>query len=412
MFQCLSSTTLSTLAGPGLEKLSISASPSFFKTVRLYENCSCLRILKFQSSEPHDHLVAILRACSGQLQSLDIEGGYIGERAISAIASNCSGLKRLRLAFVASMKYGLTDIWKTVGATLEYLCFRPPKIADLDWADEIPSFCSNVTSIELIGTLAYRSSIVRMIRRFGKQLRRLIFMTSCACLPPQDLQHILTACPHALVDAQVISSVPATIQALGVRLRRLEMPGTRGSDTLIDFKSCVNLEELQVASSVRVGMRPFMENFFFSPKPKLRVLQLDGFLQHLSVLDKITRHVATVEEFSCAVSVRCLGTFEKFALSNPSLKHVFIKFNALNFDELETLRSLGMITHFALCPVLKQLDIDFVSPKLRPEKMAEVCDKFRGRDIDVLSIVHSICLSEAANNNMRGILPLKRGMIV
>ncbi len=106
----------------------------------------------------------ILKVCSGHVRTLDVEGRRLFQCDVDSIAETCSGLETLRLAFLSTTATDCTNLWKTVGPTLEHLILKIPVFGEdsfyldeeisMNWASRTrkPQLCRNNRRSGPIGT--------------------------------------------------------------------------------------------------------------------------------------------------------------------------------------------------------------------------------------------------------------------
>ncbi len=117
------------------------APPKFFDNFD--SNLCNLRYLRIQVELEGGVMPDVRRACSGKLNSLHLDGGWLHKGDVDAIAAHCVGLETLKMWLWGGMNMpevwhsgsgrALSAVWRTLGPTLRNLSLGCLEL--VDWPD-------------------------------------------------------------------------------------------------------------------------------------------------------------------------------------------------------------------------------------------------------------------------------------
>ncbi len=225
--------------------------------------------IRISCDDVFEPLRDVLSAYSGQVRTLDFDGSCLLQCDVDAIAENYSGLEILRLCFNSTTATDVTNLWKTVGPTLEHLILKFPGFgkgllsADeefaMSWANIICSSCDRVTKIEFLFGEYPLSVVAHVLERMGERLREVRLENSE--LNFEELSTMMSSCPNAVFDTWVACGDAGSLSESAKKIRALRIGGDPSEIAGLATVQFENLEEIYVYNAEDVTVE-YLSAFF------------------------------------------------------------------------------------------------------------------------------------------------------
>ncbi len=319
--------------------------PSWRRT--LTSVCPKLKSLSLNSAQMKNifPFESILRAHSGQLESLEVTWEIATPKQIDAMTEHLGGLRRLSLMFDHVGK-SLDSVWRTVGPTLQELAVLEMSREDNTRSDNykalslenLKEVCPRIQKLDFeLPPSDVREGLVSLFKDYGTQLRTLILIR-CG-LEEKHLKEICKECPKVRLDLAEYRGLPVDCLIAAGKQASLVNFGCNTFEYFDEWRLkelgdvienlsgfCVSAYSCRVVDGIDL--------VFKHPKPQLTFARIENNpnMTNASVLDIIGNRFINLEQIEITEVLPNLNELRKLGPQCPNVKElIFLSINAARF---------------------------------------------------------------------------------
>jgi len=302
-----------------------------------------------------------------QIKSFEMPTGVAPED-IELLVSERVRLRVLHLQNVHSFSLSTSNLWASIGPTLEVLVIHILQFNDSGKISaqirQIGIHCHRLKVVDIQSNGATPvPCLASCIASYGAQLT----VITLGFITVEDLQIIVSHCPQAEINLKnVTHSVNAKLCVAGKSLRSLCIGATE-EDLTLGFDRCVNLTSL---FSIGPMDEQFLEALFNTPKPELKYLDLNligkGCVSASCMRILERKAVSSLGWVQVRIGPPSDGLFKNFVRNNKMLTNVHIQIINDRRESVKKIEEcvLGIATCFLDSPGIMKLDVTYIGAYL------------------------------------------------